>query len=316
MLSGFLEDRQKVMETLFHHRALHASGLTGRGVGLAVVDTGIFHHPDISGRVVEFLDPAWGSRFCYDNEGHGTSIATVACGNGKASRGRIMGLAPEAHLVGIKVAGKEGYLSGKHIQEGLEWLLENHWDYGIRVVNMSFSISRCTCGTCESEDNVDRILEIVDQLAEEGVIPVVASGRGLMDMDEMGVLALSPSTLAVGAMDDRFHKVLENRWGVSDADHRRMKPDVMAPASDVPAGGKDGGYFPMLGTSIGAAIVSGILCQWLQACPELDLRDVRMILARTGKRLSEIPSRRQGYGLPDPMAGAAIAHSVALEEAA
>ncbi len=79
------------------------SNLTGKGVGVAVIDTGIFPHVDFDNRIIAFQDIVYGKRQPYDDNGHGTHIAGILGGSGSASGGRCRGVAPECDFIGIKV---------------------------------------------------------------------------------------------------------------------------------------------------------------------------------------------------------------------
>jgi serine protease AprX len=77
--------------------------LTGKGVKIAIVDTGIYPHTDLSGRITDFVDFINNRTEPYDDNGHGTHCAGDAAGNGSASSQQYRGPAPEADLVGVKV---------------------------------------------------------------------------------------------------------------------------------------------------------------------------------------------------------------------
>ena len=86
-------------------------GLTGRGAVLAVLDTGVSPHVDISvprDRVRAFKDFVGGGEFPYDDNGHGTFVTGVAAGGGLLSAGEVRGVAPQAEIVSVKVIGASG----------------------------------------------------------------------------------------------------------------------------------------------------------------------------------------------------------------
>lgn len=92
-----------------------AKGLTGRGVTLCVLDTGVSPHSDISiprDRVKEFRDFVGGKEFPYDDNGHGTFVTGVAAGNGILSAGEVHGVAPQADVVSVKVISASGETGG------------------------------------------------------------------------------------------------------------------------------------------------------------------------------------------------------------
>ena len=81
---------------------------TGRGIGLAVMDTGAFLHPDFRDRVVAFQDMVRRRRSCYDDNGHGTHILGIAAGDGRLSKARWAGVATGAHNIPVKVIETRG----------------------------------------------------------------------------------------------------------------------------------------------------------------------------------------------------------------
>ncbi|WP_197322314.1 S8 family serine peptidase, partial [Saccharomonospora sp. NB11] len=108
------------------------SGLTGEGVRVAVLDTGIdADHPDLADAVVEAEDFT-GSGNTDDGQGHGTHVAATILGDGSASDGRYRGVAPDAELVVGKVLDDDGFGQESWILAGMEWAAEN-----ASVVNMS-----------------------------------------------------------------------------------------------------------------------------------------------------------------------------------
>ena len=74
--------------------AAYRLGLTGKGIGVAVLDTGIFLHRDFDSRVTGFADMVNGKTFAYDDCGHGTHICGIIGGSGRMSGGRYSGIAP------------------------------------------------------------------------------------------------------------------------------------------------------------------------------------------------------------------------------
>ena len=82
--------------------------LTGKGVGVAVLDTGVYPHPDFGRRLLAFKDMLSGKRTPYDDNSHGTHVSGIIGGDGSASGGRIRGIAPECNLVALKILDRYG----------------------------------------------------------------------------------------------------------------------------------------------------------------------------------------------------------------
>ena len=133
--------------------AQRALGLTGRGIGVAVIDSGVtsWHddltpsddddarYPYASQRVAKFVDFVNGQTMPYDDHGHGSHVAGILLGNGYDSRGRHAGMAPEAALVSLKVLDAAGQGSVSTVIEALDWVVEHGEQYNIRVVNLSLA---------------------------------------------------------------------------------------------------------------------------------------------------------------------------------
>ena len=88
------------------------NGITGKGVGIAVLDTGIYIHEDLKGKILGFKDFVHGKKLPYDDNGHGTHIAAMIAGSGLASGGLLKGIAPGSSITAIKVLDHRGYLKG------------------------------------------------------------------------------------------------------------------------------------------------------------------------------------------------------------
>ena len=87
---------------------LLTKGFTGKGITAAILDSGIYPHPDLKERIIDFQDFLNGQAGCYDDYGHGTHVAGILAGNGKLSRGRYRGIAPDCRLLPVKVLNRRG----------------------------------------------------------------------------------------------------------------------------------------------------------------------------------------------------------------
>lgn len=114
----------------------------GKGVVIAIFDTGCILHPDLEGRIIEFYDAVEervrAEKEYTDDSGHGTFVAGLIASSGKTSG--IVGLAPEAELVIVKISNNKTFTSG-NFSKGLKWLLKEHSKKQVHFINMSFSCS-------------------------------------------------------------------------------------------------------------------------------------------------------------------------------
>ena len=116
---------------------LHKRGYTGKGITVAVMDTGLFCHKDFAGRVMGFYDVINGEKECYDDNGHGTHVAGIIGSSGCAGMGQYMGMAPGCNLLPIKVLDRKGGGNTDQVKEAIEWLLSQKEKYRVRILNIS-----------------------------------------------------------------------------------------------------------------------------------------------------------------------------------
>jgi serine protease AprX len=197
-LQYFLKESAELVKVA---HAWNDLGVTGKGVTVAVLDTGIdFTHPDLAPamkanvKLIGFGDlvppvPLDGPPDTDTTSGHGTHVAGDVAGRGTASGGAYKGLAPGAGLVGI---GAGDVLTMYAVVEGLDWVMANRKRYDIKVVNNSWG------GQFQPFDPADPVNLATKVLAEAGVVIVFANGN---DSDEMAMnpYAQPPWVLPVAA---------------------------------------------------------------------------------------------------------------------
>lgn len=222
----------------------------GSGVTMCVMDTGISPHVDLSvpkERIVHFVDMINGESEPYDDNGHGTFVTGVAVGNGLTSGGKIIGVAPNANVVGIKVIGKSGESGTFKILDGMQWLFDNYRRYGIKVVCMSFG--------AEPLPYADPLKIGVEMLVRSGIIVVAASGNS--GENTVKSPAISNEIIAVGAVDCNNNIAQFTSRGVYQG---AVRPDVYTDGVDVVGLRAGGTYAGMSGTSVSAPYVAGACC--------------------------------------------------------
>lgn len=207
---------------------------TGRGVGIAVIDTGIYPHPDFNfphSRVVAFQDFVNGSTLAYDDNGHGTHTAGDAAGNGFLSGGVHRGPAPEANLIGVKVLDKNGNGTTSNILKGINWAVENKEQYNIRVINLSLGSSQRW-----AHRKQDPIQQAVEKAVDAGIVVVVAAGNEGPYPGTISAPGDNPRVITVGAVDDRnTPDPSDDRIPAfsSRGKSETMKPDLVAPGEGI-----------------------------------------------------------------------------------
>ncbi len=150
---------------------LWAQGITGAGVNVAVLDTGIQALPDFAGRMVDGVDLSGGGNPWQDSYGHGTFVAGLIAGNGASSNGAYTGEAPGAGLVSVKVAGASGQTDLATVIAGVGWTIANQTTDNIRVLNMSL-------GYLPIESTVvDPLDQAVEKAWQSGITVVTSAGN-------------------------------------------------------------------------------------------------------------------------------------------
>ena len=282
-----------------HCEDLDTLGLTGAGVGVAVLDTGIYPHEDFENRIMAFKDFVRRRPGPYDDNGHGTHIAAMIGGNGASSDGRYRGVAPGCGLIAVKVLDFRGNGFASDVLAGLRWIRENKEKYGIRVVNISVgSLSRKDM----SENSV--LVRGVDAAWDDGLVVVVAAGNhgpGRMTITTPGI---SRKVITVGCSDDyKEVEVMGNRMVDYSGRGPTMacisKPDLVAPGSGIiSCCNQPGQYMPKSGTSMSTPLVSGAVALLLERYPQMTNRDVKLRLIERAVDMGR-PHNQQGWGLLD-----------------
>jgi len=206
---------------------------TGKGVTIAVMDTGVHPHPDFDGRLLGQADFVQGLPMAYDDNGHGTHVSGCAAGDGLMSDGVHKGMASEANIVGVKVLSGEGSGRNSDIIKGLQWCIDNKDELNIRVINMSLG------GPSSKDWENDPINQAVKAAYEAGIVVLAAAGNEGPNRKTVGSPGNSPHAITVGAADDRETPSdpsddtmagFSSRGPTKDGRH---KPDVVAPGEHI-----------------------------------------------------------------------------------
>ncbi|MBS1820165.1 MAG: S8 family peptidase [Acidobacteria bacterium] len=315
-----------------------ALNLTGRGIGVAVIDSGVTSwHDDLvaldgrrypygNQRVTKFVDFVNGQAMPYDDHGHGSHVAGIILGNGYDSRGRHAGIAPDASLIALKALDSQGKGTISTIIAALDWVATNATKYNIRVVNLS-------AGAAVTQSFwIDPLALAARRLTERGIVVIAAAGNlgqnAAGQMQYGGILAPgnAPWVLTVGASSTEGTPRSEDDVvaGFSSVGPTRgdylAKPDLIAPgrgilslsvpgstlyqnnASYLVQGTIRTGYPPYMslsGTSMAAPQVAGAVALMLQANPSLTPNLVKAILQYTAHADADYSPLQQGAGFLD-----------------
>lgn len=249
-------------------KALWDQGLTGKGVRIGHLDTGVDgSHPALRGAIAAFAElDAFGGLVApapapYDSDEHGThTAATVA---GRPVRGKAVGIAPGSQLASALVI--EGGDSVARVLGGLDWAL----DQGIRVLSMSLGFR----GWWED------FLPIMQILRSRGVLPVIAVGN------EGPGTSRSPGnyseSLSVGAVDQELGVAEFSSSQRFQRAQDPVVPDLVGPGVDIVSAKPGRGYQRMNGTSMAAPHIAGLAALLFEARPAATVDEVESALLRS-----------------------------------
>ena len=306
-------------------------GVTGNGVGIAIIDSGITAwHDDLTlnierktgQRVRAFVDFVNGKTTKYDDWGHGTHVAGIIAGNGYDSKFQRWAIAPFSHLLVLKALDGSGRGKISNIIAALDWVVANKAVHNIRIVNMSLG-----AGVYESY-HTDPLTLAAKRAVDAGIVVVAAAGNMGKAADgtpQYGAIAApgnAPWVLTVGASSsngtaDRSDDTIAaySSRGPTMIDFA-AKPDLVAPGTGTVSlaakeslfyrtkplvSGLLGGlfyspYLTLSGTSMATPVVAGTVALMLESNPNLTPNMVKAILQYTAQDYAGYNHLTQGAG--------------------
>ena len=305
-----------------------ADGYTGSGVGVALIDTGVspvegldgvgqlINGPDLS------FDGSSPSLRYLDENGHGTFMAGIIAGRDPAAVSGdyagdstdFLGIAPNAHIINVKVAGANGAVDVSQVLAAIDWVVMHRDDEGfnIRVLNLSF-------GTDSSQSYLLDPLAYAAEVAwHQGIVVVASVGNQGGGAQRVSDPAIDPYVIAVGASQtsstDRFSVASFSSHG-----NATRSPDLIAPGTSVVSLADPGSviadqyastgavgtrFFRGSGTSEAAAVVSGLAALLVQEHPQATPDQIKALLTSTAAPVAGGARRASGSG--EAMASSAV----------
>ncbi len=298
-----------------------SAGLDGQGVGIAIVDTGVVGHPDLLRAKgtpqpieVEIVGHESGLADYY---GHGTHVAGIINGNGRASTGRdafrtFKGLAPGSQIISIRSLAPDGTGFTSDIIAGIDWAIRYKASYNIRVLNLSLG------HPVYESYRTDPLCRAVRAAYDAGIVVVVSAGNDGGIGSGFGTITSpgnEPTAITVGAMDDGNTVTTTDdvlAWysskGPSLTDYV-VKPDLVAPGTwivslrsagsyldtsyhgltlkigeyrnDPRLADRDGDYYNLSGTSMAAPFVAATAALLIQKDPGITPATVKARLMKS-----------------------------------
>jgi serine protease AprX len=275
--------------TSIRAEAAYAAGYTGKGVGIALIDTGVVPVQGLtSGNVVNGPDLSLESQVASlrsrDGYGHGTHMAGIIAGRDNTSGTGFRGIAPDAKLTSIKVGMSNGAVDVTQVMAAIDWVVAHRNDdpqNPIRVINLSYGLD---CTNCSNSP----VGVAVANAVKAGITVVVAAGN---TGAKITVPATRVEPIVVGSLDTMgtTNPADDTVSSYSSNDGRIISLDVLAPGRSIVSLRDPGGYADTKyasarvgtrymkgsGTSQAAAVTSGAIALYLQKYPSATPGQVR-----------------------------------------
>jgi serine protease AprX len=275
----------------------NASKLRGRGVTVAVVDSGILKTKLLDKRLRANVNFNASYHDAADRFGHGTFVAHTVAGKISLATNQYVGVAPRADVLNVRVSDDQGMSNESDVVSALQWTLDNEARYNIRVVNLSLNSSVAQPYHTSPLDAACEVLWF------NGIVVVVSAGNN--GTATLYPPANDPFVITVGATNDAGTVSLTDdavasfsAYGTTESGF--AKPDLVAPGQNIigvlpdndklnmgkahPSNRIDQTFFKMSGTSVSAPMVSGAVALLLQDEPNLNPDQVKYRLMATANK--------------------------------
>jgi serine protease AprX len=289
---------------------------TGRGVTVAVMDTGIAEHPDLEGSVVARVDFVNDGATLLDPSGHGTFVAGLIAAHGRTFKG----VAPDAKLISLRVLDQDGNGTMHAVLAAFDWVLKNRISKNLKVLNLSFGAPQ------RSSYHRELLAGVVESAWFAGVTVVAAAGNDGPTQGTVTMPGADPFVITVGsfadqgtlATNDDRESLFSSRGPTRDG---FAKPDVLAPGEHIVSlrvpgtsldldvrGKRDrgveddlplGAYARLTGTSASTAMAAGAAALVLEARHRYSPTQVKGALVAGGRRING--TRTPGLDVDDAL---------------
>lgn len=275
-----LSSTPKIPSIQFGATSLHHQGITGKDITVAILDSGLAKHTDISDmRILDFQDFINAKKTPYDDFSHGTHVTGILA----SSR---IGIAPECNVIPIKILDKNGNGSTDIFIEGIKWILYHQHIYSIRIVNISIGGN-----TLELKKRKNRLNLWVSRLWEAGLIVCCSAGNNGPTPNSIFAPGNCEKVITVGAYDGKpFSSAGPIRSYIT-------KPEVAAPGYNILSTQPNNRYGTKNGTSMSVPFISGACALLLQKYPYLSNEQVKHYLIQAAMPIGTLPLNQQGAGI-------------------
>ncbi len=278
----------------------HDKGFEGEGITVAVIDTGVAPHDDLTrpkNRIIAFKDFINNRDLPYDDNGHGTHVAGIIAGNGFASKGKYIGVAPKANILGIKALDSSGGGSTSDIIAAISYIVETKDKYNTKIINISLGTP--ANNSCDK----DPLCKAVEMAVKAGLIVISAAGNSGPKEGTILSPGISQNVITVGAVDDKrtidpSDDIIAPFSSRGPTIEGLMKPDIVAPGVNIKSlsNAKLDSYSSLSGTSMATPLVSGSVALLLNKYKDLSPQETKSKLTSSCIDLKQ-SKENQGAGM-------------------
>ena len=284
--------------------------LTGKGIGIGIVDSGVYPHPDLLNpvnKIKKFVDVVNNSNYPYDDNGHGTFMSGLICGSGYGSKGMYKGVASGSHIYMIKAFNKLGKGFISDILFSIDTLINECTDFNIKVLLLPFE-------TMETNEFILSLFSKLFDLANsKGLVVILPSGSNRNIKSSIRGIATLSNCITVGGYDSiGIPKIYD--YSSCGPFKKQDKPNLISACVDICSlisdtqfiSEKSGMklypahltnlYTTYTGTSCSAAFVSGICALLYENNNNLSFKDT-LALLKVSSSLINFPKYMQGSGI-------------------
>lgn len=286
--------------------------LTGKGVGIGLVDSGVYPHQDLlspNNKIKKFEDIINHYKYPYDDNGHGTFTAGILCGSGKLSRGLYKGIAENSHIYCVKAFNSLGRAFVSDTLYSIYKLLQESDEYNIKVICLPFELTEF------NPFILSLYLKLFEKAYSKNITVVVPSGHmGNTECSITGIATLEKCITVAGV--DTSSTIKPYKYSSCGPFGKLEKPDICAASVDISSLNSNLDYVserngmkiypPPLeqpykscsGTSCASAYIAGVCALLYENKPDITCRDVLSLL-KVSCRLLEMSKWLQGAGFVD-----------------
>ena len=269
----------KIPSILSNAISLHKRGITGKNVTVAIIDSGLANHPDISqDRIITFCDFVLGKKTPYDDYSHGTHVAGILASS-------HIGIAPMCNIIPLKILDAKGYGSTDTFVDAIKWILYHQERYGIQIVNISIGGN-----TTELKKEKNRLNLWVNRMWDSGLVVCCSAGNNGPGPNSIAAPGNCKRIITIGAHDGKHFS------SVGPPSPYITKPEISAPGYQITSLKPGGGYSTKNGTSMSVPFISGACALLLQYCPYLTNEQIKSLLIHSAIPVPDVPRTVQGAG--------------------